>query len=101
MLEATTGSTSMCPERAAVSSGSSPVKATLPAPCGRSPERDRPPATLLAFIVALGDITSFVNPDSAAVSCLTVDQSWRVWQAGDPAMRWRDLDAAWTDDGIA
>ncbi len=52
------------------------------------------------FAIGFDGITVVVNPENGFVDCLTSDQLRRLWQADDPARRWRDLDPAWPDDEI-
>lgn len=53
-----------------------------------------------AFPVAYDGITVVVNKTNGFATCLTVEQLRLLWQPGNPATTWRDLDPAWPDEEI-
>jgi phosphate transport system substrate-binding protein len=52
------------------------------------------------FEVAYDGISIVVNPENDFVSCLTVDQLKKLWQADAPASTWAELDRSFPGDTV-
>jgi phosphate transport system substrate-binding protein len=56
--------------------------------------------TPVQFEVGLDGITVVVNPDNAAVACLTVEQLRELWRPDSTVSAWSDLDPSWPEEPI-
>ena len=52
------------------------------------------------FEVAYDGITIVVNPANDFVTCMTVDQLKKLWQADSPAQNWSDIDPSWPNEKV-
>lgn len=52
------------------------------------------------FEVAYDGVTIVVNPENDFVSCLTVDQLKKLWQADAPASTWADVDPSFPAETV-